>query len=69
MQVRIPDELDRELSEIGRALKLDKEEVLSRAILLYADSVEKLVCLKEEMNAWDELSDEVLRNFECRCRG
>lgn len=49
MEIQISKELDRRLSEISKELQLDKEEVVNRAILLYMDSIQKLLSLKREM--------------------
>ena len=64
MEIEISKELDKRLVEISEDLGLDKEEIVNRAILLYMDSIEKMLSLKKEMNAWDKLSDEALENFE-----
>ncbi len=64
MEIEIPKELDKRLTEISKDLGLDKEEVVNRALLLYMDSIQKMLLLKNEMNAWDKLSDEALEKFE-----
>ena len=64
MEIEIPKDLDKKLSEISKELGLDKEEVVSRALLLYMDSINKMLLLKKEMRVWDKLSDEALEKFE-----
>ena len=64
MEIEIPKDLDKKLSEISKELGLDKEEVVSRALLLYMDSINKMLLLKKEMSVWDKLSDEALEKFE-----
>jgi hypothetical protein len=64
MEIEISKESDKKLSEISEELGIDKEEIVNRAILLYMDSIEKLLLLKKEMNIWDKLSDEALEKFE-----
>ena len=64
MEIEITKDLDKKLSEISKELGLDKEEVVNRALLLYMDSINKMLLLKKEMNVWDKLSDEALEKFE-----
>ena len=64
MEIEITKDLDKKLSEISKELGLDKEEVVNRALLLYMDSINKMLLLKKEMNIWDKLSDEALEKFE-----
>ena len=64
MEIEIPKDLDKKLSEISKELGLDKEEVVNRALLLYMDSINKMLLLKKEMSVWDKLSDEALEKFE-----
>ena len=66
MEIEIPKDLDKKLSEISKELGLDKEEVVNRALLLYMDSINKMLLLKKEMNVWDKLSDGALEKFEFR---
>ena len=64
MEIEIPKDLDKKLSEISKELGLNKDEVVSRALLLYMDSINKMLLLKKEMSVWDKLSDEALEKFE-----
>ena len=66
MEIEILKDLDKKLSEISKELGLDKEEVVNRALLLYMDSINKMLLLKKEMNVWDKLSDGALEKFEFR---
>ena len=47
MEIEISKELDKRLVEISEDLGLDKEEIVNRAILLYMDSIEKMLSLKK----------------------
>ncbi|MBI2140513.1 hypothetical protein HYU14_06315 [Candidatus Woesearchaeota archaeon] len=64
MQFEIQEDTSEKISEISKVMGIDKKEMIDRALLLYLDSIEKMVALKKEMGEWEILSDEALVNFE-----
>ncbi len=64
MQIEIEKDTSKKVDEASKALRIKKNEFVERAILLYVDNMQKYIGLKEEMKAWDSLSDEALENFE-----
>lgn len=64
MQIQIPKDVDKKITEVSKVFGMEKEEIIDRAILLYLDSIQKQLELKKELKMWDLLSDEALENFE-----
>lgn len=64
MQIQTSKDTDKKIKEASKALGLEDEEIVDRAISLYLDNIEKYVELKKEFKDWDKLSDEALMNFE-----
>ena len=64
MKIKIEEKLDKKVRDISRALGVDEKQVVTRALLLYLESVKKTMDLKRELEAWDELSDEALRDMK-----
>ena len=52
------------LKNASKTLGFNETEIMERAVLLYIDSIQKQINLKQELGAWDDLSDEALNNFE-----
>jgi len=53
-----------QLKSASKKLGFKEQEIVRRAVLVYLDSLEKQASLKQEMEAWDSLSDEALVEFE-----
>jgi hypothetical protein len=64
MQIGISKNISARLSKVSAILGIKQKELIDRAILVYIDNMTKYLELKQEMKAWDMLSDEALRNFE-----
>ena len=64
MEVEISKETSDQLTTASRVLGVKKDALIDRALLVYLDSISKLLNLKKEMKEWDILSDEALDNFE-----
>ena len=64
MQIQIPKDMGEKLSKVSEILGFKKEEIVDRALLLYIDTIQKQLDLKQEFKDWDRLSDEALNNFE-----
>jgi len=50
--------------QASKDLGIREEALVDRAIIVYLDSISKYLALKQEMKAWDSLSDEALMSFE-----
>ena len=50
--------MDKEVRNASRTLGVDKSRLIERAVLFYLDSVKKSMNLKQELDAWEKLSDE-----------
>ncbi len=64
MEVHISKNVEKLLSEASRRSGFNEEEFVERAVLFYADTIQKQLSLKKEFEQWDVLSDEALANFE-----
>ncbi|MBI2576538.1 hypothetical protein HYV84_04955 [Candidatus Woesearchaeota archaeon] len=64
MQIEIQKDTSEKISHASAVLGVGKKELVDRALLLYLDSIEKMVALKKEMGDWEALSDEALADFE-----
>lgn len=58
MHVTIEKKLDKKVSEASRTLGVDKSHIVERALIFYLDSVKKSSDLRNELYAWEKLSDE-----------
>ena len=66
MEVHISKDAEKILSEASKMSGFNEEEFVERAVLYYADTIQKQLSLKKEFEQWDELSDEALVNFEAK---
>lgn len=64
MQIEIPKDTSKKVSNMSDLLGIKKKELIDRAILLYLDNISKYLNLKQEMKDWDRVSDEALIDFE-----
>jgi len=64
MQIEIEKDISKKINEASKLLGIEKSKIIDRAILIYLDNLSKYLDLKQEMKAWDTLSDEALINFE-----
>ena len=64
MKIQIEEKLNKKVRDVSRILGVDEKQVVIRALLLYLDSVKKTMDLKSELEAWDTLSDEALRDMK-----
>jgi len=64
MEIQISKDSSKKINEASKALGIEQNELVDRAILLYLDSISKYIDLKQEMKGWDSLSDEALIDFE-----
>ena len=64
MQIELAKETSNKLLKASKILGIKNKEIVDRAIVVYLDSLEKMLELKQEMKNWDTLSDEALISFE-----
>lgn len=64
MQLELPKETSEKLLKASKVLGIKDKEIVDRAIVVYLDSIGKMIKLKQEMKDWDTLSDEALVSFE-----
>ncbi len=64
MEVHISKNAEKILSEASKRSGFNEEEFVERAVLFYADTIQKQLSLKKEFEQWDGLSDEALVHFE-----
>lgn len=66
MNVNLSKTVTLQIQEVAKGVGLKEEEIVNNAVLLYLDTMKKHLQLKKELNELDELSDEVLSNFEAQ---
>jgi len=64
MQIELLKETSSKLAKASKVLGIKDKDLVDRAIIVYLDNMEKMLELKQEMKAWDALSDEALISFE-----
>ena len=64
LEIEIPKRTEMELDEASRITGMKRQEIINKALLHYAEELKKMVELKKEMKAWDDISDEDFEKFE-----
>ncbi len=64
MPTHLREDLNKRINDTSKRIGVSKKELIDRAIVFYLDSVQHTMKLKEELDAWDVLSDEVLKFSE-----
>lgn len=64
MQLELPKETTEKITEASKILGMKSQDIIDRAVLVYLDNIRNFLKLKEELAAWDKLSDEALITFE-----
>lgn len=64
MQIEIARDISENLEKASKELRLNKKELIARAIKLYLNSIKEYVNLKEELEAWERAGTEDLLAFE-----
>jgi len=60
MPLILEKKIRRDVSEFSRKMGIKEKELVDRALLLYLDSIKKILDMENEFRAWDKLSDEAL---------
>ncbi len=58
MQVVIEKKLDKKIRSASKTLGVDKELLVERALNFYLDTIKQSVAMRNELDAWERLSDE-----------
>lgn len=64
MEIEIQKNILKELNKISSLSGMQYNELINRALLVYLINIKENQSLKQEMDDWDNLSDEALINFE-----
>ncbi|MBS3176375.1 hypothetical protein J4457_04005 [Candidatus Woesearchaeota archaeon] len=64
MNVELEKTTFQKVDRASKLLGIKKNQLIDRAVLVYIDNLSKYLDLKQELDAWDVLSDEALTNFE-----
>lgn len=68
MPLVLEKKIRKDVSEFSRRMGIKEKELVDRALLLYLDSIKKILDLENEFTAWDKLSDEALGSLAKRSR-
>ncbi|MBI4121475.1 MAG: hypothetical protein HY470_00765 [Candidatus Ryanbacteria bacterium] len=58
MQVVIEKKLDKKIRSASKTLGVDKKLLVERALNFYLDTIKQSVAMRNELDAWERLSDE-----------
>ncbi|MEK7673938.1 MAG: hypothetical protein AAB371_01965 [Patescibacteria group bacterium] len=64
METILSTEINQKLKKASAVLGLKKEDILKNAVAFYLNNISSYLGLREELDAWDKLSDEALVHFE-----
>ncbi len=64
MEITLTEEDVNKINEAGKLTGLEKKEIIKKALIVYLENLKEMRKLENETQAWDELSDEALLNFE-----
>lgn len=66
MPLVVEKKIRKNISDISRRMGIKEKELVDRAILLYLESVKKILDVEKEFSSWDALSDESMRKLAKR---
>ena len=64
MQLELAKDTSQKIKKASELLGIKQHDVIDRAISLYLDNISHYLLFKEELAAWDALSDESLAIFD-----
>ncbi len=64
MQVNFHNQTMARLKQVSQVIGIREENLIQRAVLYYLDAIQKQAELIDEMNAWDNMSDELSLNLK-----
>ena len=57
-------QLEQEIRRASEVMGVDEQELAERAMRFYLASIQQELALEQELQAWEEVSDEALLNME-----
>lgn len=64
MNVQLSEEVVEKVGKASQLLGIQQQEIVNRALVVYLDSMDKYLGLKEELEAWETAGVEDLSRFE-----
>lgn len=64
MRVQVKNNLYQEIKKTSHIIGIDEKEFVDRALMVFLQSIQQTVFFKQELQAWDALSDEAFVNME-----
>ena len=64
MTIQFSSQTQNQLQKIAKALQVNENIALEKAIDYFASAVSQELQLKQDLNMWDTISDEALLGFE-----
>ena len=62
--IAIPDKIEKKLNSISNDIGISKKDILLNALTHYLQKIQRKTTLKEELDLWENASDEDLAAFE-----
>ena len=66
MQLEVSEDISKNLEIASKELRIDKKEIILKAIRLYLHNLSEYINLKRELEAWEEAGMEDMLSFEQR---
>lgn len=66
MQVEVSEDISKNLEIASKELRIDKQEIILKAIRLYLHNISEYIDLRKELEAWEEAGMEDMLGFEQR---
>jgi hypothetical protein len=64
MKITMHKQLEQEMRRASEVMGVSEEELAERAMRFYLASIHQELELEQELQAWDQVSDEALLNME-----
>jgi hypothetical protein len=64
MSITRQDQLKHDIKRVSEVMGIDEQELAERAMRFYLASIQQEVELQSELEAWEQVGDEALRNME-----
>jgi hypothetical protein len=64
MEIQLTKTLENQLQRASLILGFKQQEIINRALAFYLESVNSKIEFKNELDSFDQLSDEAFINFE-----
>ena len=64
MVLTLPTVIGKRIKSASEAFGVEEKELFQNALAFYLEAIKPYLDLKQELGAWDKLSDEALLKFE-----